>query len=81
MVEDVMSDARQILETRRQALESDLERITAALGSLGEVSPPNGHERTTAKRGGGKPMSRAQRLATSKRMKAYWAARRKAEKG
>ncbi len=80
MIEDVMSDARQILQTKRQALESDLERITTALDSLGDVAPSNGSKSSTARHRGGKAMSKAQRLATSKRMRAYWAARRKAEK-
>ena len=56
-------------------LTAERDRLDRAIKALGGESSGGG------KRPGRKPMSAAQRAAVGKRMKAYWAKRRKGRKG
>jgi hypothetical protein len=62
------------LKRAEQQLEKQLESVRAAISAIAGGSPRRGQKRR------GRRMSAAQRKAVSRRMKKYWAARRKAKK-
>jgi hypothetical protein len=63
------------LKRAERQLEKQLESVRAAKAAMEQVSLRRGQPR-----GGRRRMSAAQRRAVSKRMKKYWAARRKMKK-
>jgi len=64
------------LKRAEQQLEKQLESVRAARAAMEQVGLRRGQARSGRRR-----MSVAQRRAVSKRMKKYWAARRKVTKG
>jgi hypothetical protein len=62
------------LKRAERQLEKQLESVRTAIAAIAGGSPRRGQKRR------GRRMSAAQRKAVSKRMKKYWAARRKAKK-
>jgi hypothetical protein len=68
----MLRDALQTLEAERDRLTTRIDAVQAALNGGPASTSTNG----TAPRGR-RPMSAAQRAAVGRRMKAYWAARRR----
>lgn len=79
-----MEEIRSMLQAELTRLDDAKERVRAALAALGsEVDgvPPTQAAPAVTIRRTRKPMSKAAKAAVSKRMRAYWAAKRRAAKG
>jgi len=78
---DLKAYARRGAEARVAELTAELNGIYNAFPDLRRGSARSATATTGGRRRRRKPMSAAQKAAVSKRMKAYWAARRGAKKG
>lgn len=69
-----------VLKKEQSTLEAQLQKIRGAIGALqpeGRRAVSRGRKRLRQAAQRGRKMTAAQRRAVSRRMKAYWAARRK----
>ena len=67
-------------ELLRQALtelEGERDRLVGQIATITTVLNGSGRPHSTQRVSGRRPMSKANRLSVSRRMKAYWSARRK----
>ena len=77
-LEATLSDARRVIELRRSRIQLELERLTQILSTLDNGHLPEPEQKRHTRKSA--QMSAKQRAAVSRRMKKYWAERRKAQK-
>lgn len=73
-------DVRTVVQLRLSRLQLEVDRLTKVLLALDDGEPSPDAEPDSPRRTRTKKMSVSQRAAVSKRMKKYWAARRKTAK-